>query len=334
MSFIFHHDDDDGRCAAAIVYNDMCQRDPFIEDNIYEYTYGTEMPSIDIDKIHPSDTLYFVDISLSTVVFQFIKSILIKFPAVKVVYIDHHKTTNDYLEYTTFSKESLDILQRITFFIKQGVSASILAWVYSCMSNEERKNPNKYVWDATATYSHIGIGTDLDSLREYRVPMVVRFINDWDVWNHEISGTRAFHYGFMTETDKSPSSKLWVNLIYNEDSISITRKYLTPGETIVAIKDGESKHIIDTGWEYPMCFNGEMIKIFVVNARGDSFMFGDKLDKYPAVCMFWRTKDMWEYSFRSNAINGIDVSKLCKSLGGGGHIHAAGFKSKDLMFVL
>ena len=64
MSLIIHHNDDDGRCAAAIIYNEFCMEETMTEKNFIEYNYNGK-PDIDLDMLHPYDTVYILDISMN-----------------------------------------------------------------------------------------------------------------------------------------------------------------------------------------------------------------------------------------------------------------------------
>lgn len=333
MSFIIHHNDDDGRCSAAIIYNDCCMADPSMEiyGKIFEYSHGKDFLTINPEEIQKNDTIYIVDLALDWTIFNFMVNVLHACENVNIVHIDHHQSTLTFIE--NLDEQGKAFMKKITTMYKIGVSATILCWVYSCMTEDERKHLNTVVWDNTAQFSHIGIGPDFDHLREYRVPMVARFINDWDVWIHELSGTRAFHYGFSLEQDKKPTSRVWVDLLWSTNDKMLNDKYVEPGNAIVAYKDSDAKNCMQQALQHDLEYNGKTIKVLMVNARGDSFLFGDLIKEYDAVCMFWRTAAKWYYSFRSDEEKGVNVAEICESFGGGGHIHAAGFTSDELMFI-
>jgi nanoRNase/pAp phosphatase (c-di-AMP/oligoRNAs hydrolase) len=62
-------------------------------------------------------------------------------------------------------------------------------------------------------------------------------------------------------------------------------------------------------------------------------VFGDEIKQYPMVCLFYYDgrAHLWKYSLYSDAETGADVEKIATAHGGGGHIHASGFHSDELI---
>ena len=200
---------------------------------------------------------------------------------------------------------------------------------------EEMREDIEHVYDEfdyTDGYSHVGFNIGQPNERDVRVPMIIRFINDWDVWNHELPGTRQFHYGFSIVKDKGPTSKIWSSQFYEYNDYSLMENYVTPGASIEAYMKSSYEHIMKHAFEFDL--NG--VKILCINATDkSSLIFGDKIKEYPAVCVYQYQgdHDLWNYSMYSDNDTGIDVSKICTQYGGGGHPHAAGFQLKINLFA-
>lgn len=330
MQYIIHHNDDDGRCAAAIIYNEICMMSgiDMKKENFFEYTHGGPIPDIDVTKLTDNDVVYIVDLALDDVIYGIIKKIRKSNSNIKIVHIDHHKTTCSYL----IERED-DVMNTVHRFYRMGLSASMLCWVYCSMMEEEREHniqgaPD--IFDFTEGYSHVGFNIGKSNERDIRIPMIVRFVNDWDVWNHEIPGSKAFHFGFGIVNDKHPMNKLWSDLLYAYNDHSLVEKYIIPGEAIVQYQTAEYEHMLKHAFEYTL----DGVKMLCLNASGSSLVFGDKIKDYPAVCLFQYhgDKGLWHYSLYSSD-EGVDVSDICKKLGGGGHAHAAGFTSAEYIFI-
>jgi hypothetical protein len=85
-----HHNDLDGRCAAAIVNHALKQNgDPGVR--FIEVDYGNYDRVVPWDAICPGDTVYVVDFSLKPDHMTKLQSI-----TGKIIWIDHHKTAQDY----------------------------------------------------------------------------------------------------------------------------------------------------------------------------------------------------------------------------------------------
>lgn len=334
MNFIVHHGDDDGICAAAIVVKE-CFPGTVTPETVFSYWHGDAYPAIPYDKITDKDALYLVDLALDAMVLDAIRQFRTAAPNATIVHIDHHQTTFDALE--ALSDEDKTLMSTVIQFYKNGLSGCLLTWIWSCMRDDERKHPMDVWFDFTLNYTHVGFKPDDDGYdRMYNIPSIVRWINDWDVWTFEIQNTTEFHYGFMLEENKSPLNKdLWGPAL-NDRRIEyiLDTKYVKPGAVILQyineINKGalERAYVDDIAWKDA---NGkwQTAQILMLNATGNSMVFGDKIKEYPAVLL-------WHYSGRGHQFHyslyshegGLDVSVIAKHYGGGGHVHASGFQSE------
>ena len=317
---IFYHGDDDGRCSAAIIKRELVNVfEPMTTDDFIEYFHSGD---INTPEFKVNETVYIVDLALDDVVYNKI----IK-PAVdagsKVIHIDHHKTTLDRISSMT-DDEKL-VMNKITSFYKMGLSASMLTWVYSLMYDSERKEPNKVNFDFTQGYTHVGFNVETPDMREYRIPDAIRYIDDNDVWRHEIEETKFFSIGFQLIEDKHPASQIWDDLIYTSSQYE-SSKIVNDGRLLWAYQEAQNKANLNNAFESDvfgytcLCLN---------SCQGNSRIFCEKFDDYQMVCKFGYDGSIhkWRYTlYQSDKIDNIvDVSEIAKHYGGGGHRGAASF---------
>lgn len=336
---IVHHTDADGHCAAAIIKNEIYTRGPL---RFFPYNYKQDIAV----GIIPNDIVYLVDISMSPTVEAFINSCL----AVncKVVHIDHHKTTSEW--YHEHPKEwSLYTY----FYTDEKISASMLCWIYACMTDEEKKHPMDVKFEfGCRIYTHMideershpldtkfvnttsirGSIKFIDRNTSYSVPIGVRFIDDNDVWRHEINETKYFitSYNALDRDTKSPDNdEFWNDLLYHDNS-ELIRKMVDDGVLIYKYKIQTYKFaanrdgfVSDDLFDFP---------VFCLNATvGNSELFGDKIKEYPCL-KFGYSNGIWYYTLYSSDECDDDILAIATSFGGGGHQHACGFQLPYCLF--
>ena len=105
------------------------------------------------------------------------------------------------------------------------------------------------------------------------------------------------------------------------------------GQQIQAYLNFENKeyHVNMYGFEYTLPEEHGGLKCFCLNRKGNSLMFGDKINEYDAVIPFYYNNGKFTYSIFSNKED-IDCSVIAKSYGGGGHKGAAGWVTSKLIF--
>ena len=158
---IFYHNDLDGKCAAAILYNKMGRNLP--KENMVSYNYG-EFP---LDIIMQDENIFIVDLSFSISTEHVLDAILAK--TKNVVWIDHHEATFDLLE-------KRPDFNKIIGIRRNDASGAMLTWEY-CYENISAPKAvahvddyDRWVYDLkyTAEFKY-AIGT------EYTVPWA-------DIW--------------------------------------------------------------------------------------------------------------------------------------------------------
>lgn len=314
---IFYHTDDDGRCAAAIVNTSLTVVfDRPTEDDFIPYNH---VAGIMIPEIKDGETIYIVDLALSTTTFDVIKHCVNK--NCKIVHIDHHHTTFKFLE--QLDEDGLRIMDKVIKFYKEGISGALLTWVYSCMSDNERAFPNDVAFDFSEKRTHVAFDYNTPDIREYRIPRVVRYIDDNDVWLHDIDETKYFCIAFQLEPEKAPYEEIWNTLIYGSEFLVF--QYINDGKMYWKYQEVMNEKNLWNAFEYEieghtcLCLNSNY---------GNSRIFCEKFHEYPMVCKFGYDGQagVWRYTFYSSEHNheAVDVSVIASHLGGGGHKHAAG----------
>jgi len=118
---IFHHNDLDGRCAAAIVnyHHTVIKRGNTDRIKFVEMDYHKPCP---LEMIQKQDMVVIVDFSFKPDVFQQIRDRL-EHPIKQIIWCDHHKTCQAY----PYSKDPI-LGQRD--FTEKGLSGCELTWQY------------------------------------------------------------------------------------------------------------------------------------------------------------------------------------------------------------
>jgi oligoribonuclease NrnB/cAMP/cGMP phosphodiesterase (DHH superfamily) len=148
------------------------------------------------------------------------------------------------------------------------------------------------------------------------VPEVVALVGDRDLWQFRLEDTHAFYAG-SREGLLEPED--YSDLLFNKERLSeiisdgrIIDKYQ---KTLVKAYEKRKPRMATVA--------GHLVPYFpcthLVSEVGNIACKG-----YPFSCTYFDIYDRRIFSLRSDE-NGLDVSKIAESFGGGGHEHAAGF---------
>ena len=153
------------------------------------------------------------------------------------------------------------------------------------------------------------------------VPEGVKLLGLNDVFDLRDPRVRPFEFAFQSLGTNKPDDEIWVKLFNNElDIPAIVEK----GEAILSwIKMRNFRLVRSIAFESEI--NG--LKCICANmpqGYSDFFDSVENVDDYDVRINFFMNKqNKWNLSFYTYK-DGIDVSKLAASMGGGGHIRAAG----------
>ena len=155
------------------------------------------------------------------------------------------------------------------------------------------------------------------------MPITVKLLGRYDVWDHADERVLPFQYGIRMEENTLPDSDIW-NDVLNDVGVE---NYIRNGKIII---DYESKQnaIYAKGMYYEAEFEG--LRAIVINkAFQNSKIFDSVYDpeRHDIMILFGVKPNEFKYSLYS-AKDEIDVSKIAAIYSGGGHKGAAGFYSK------
>ena len=271
-----------------------------------DYNIDLNFDHIDFAK---GDTVYFLDYSFSNIhnISQLESLLRKRHNPNDVIWIDHHKT-------------SIGLLEEYDIPGIRKIGLCGAAWTY--LFCEDKLDEYK---DLSEKEISEKFHSDLN------ICPFLKYIDDYDCWKKIYPVTNDFHYGLNIShpTDYS------IDILLSDKLASSTelRRCLLNGDAIQTYlkKNDRDYHVDMYGFEYTLPKEHGGLKCFCLNRKGNSIMFGDKINQYDAVIPFYYNNGKWTYSIFSVKEN-IDCSEVAKTYGGGGHRGAAGFAIKEFIF--
>jgi len=158
----------------------------------------------------------------------------------------------------------------------------------------------------------------------------VRLLGRYDVWDLQ-PGTLELQNGLRMHDTFPENAELWASLL-NEDEKFLTET-LYVGKILL-----QKKKMDDKVYAHACAFETELdgLSCIALNrglTNSKIFDFVYHPGTHDAMLVFVWRKSKWTVSLYSDQPH-IDVSKICKKRGGGGHKNAAGFQCKKLPFDL
>jgi uncharacterized protein len=202
----------------------------------------------------------------------------------RVVVLDHHKTAREALEGLDGTVPGLSV----TFDMDR--SGAVLTW----------------------EYFHPG----------EPVPLLLRYVQDRDLWRWEMISSREFSAALALEPK---DFQTWTNLREMVEDVNDRVAFLRRGAAVLKYQ----KSLVDSLASKAVMSDVGGHSVPAVNCPIFQSELGEELcKKYPdspfAAVWFCPDEKSEIWSLRSR--NGFDVSEVARSLGGGGHAAAAGFK--------
>lgn len=344
-AYIYHHNDDDGFCSGAIIY-ELCKKKYNPEEIIsYEVTYDMEF---DFSEIKNDDLVFFVDYSFSNKSnIKALKELIRKITTGKVVWLDHHQTSLDLIDsalepggllegidgvFDVTESTNVSTVSNHKFYarIDMNICGAYISYLYAI---EKMGYLESYQYDSTLY-----------------IPMFIKYINSYDTWAMNMENTKEFHTGMMFKNndiscyfegdgfcdnggilgnritpllDPTRHAVNWfikdgirINE-YNQVQYKRMRDMLSFPCGIIVITGTDKKHY-------------RCLAINAPNLLG-SAVFGDEYNNYDIVVLFSNNGKQYQYSLYSSNKN-IRCDEIAKTFGGGGHKGAAGFHSDELLF--
>ena len=321
---IIHHNDRDGIVSAAIIaaalHKNMLTSDKIeIEYSVQNYTKPLSVV-IDPKDAKQYSSIYLVDYSLSTTNDTCWAQEISKYTC--FVWIDHHDSS-------IVSENICHDLKNIHGIRIDGISAAALCWIYThnaIIDLEVAKIQHN---------SHIDKIEALDLLVYMGVPKLIRLVHQYDIWDHSAVNMQPVYFNYGNQYDLD----WWIDLLENHpvaylDSVATDNINIGSQKYAAAVKYNE-QYCRDYGFETTLRVDENNYSVFAVNKpSGNSLLFGDIINNYDIVSVFnYVGPDAcYRYSIYSRE-DGVDVGKIARSFGGGGHVHAAGFKTKKLIYL-
>ena len=352
---IYHHNDIDGRAAAFCIHENHWKHSN-VPDSPYDYIEIDYTGNFDKHTIR--DDVFLVDISISESTFE--KLINLCETARTVTWIDHHQTSLDIVNKYIDKLQSID---NLTYFVSTCASGAALTYAFLDLPKNtlyRMRNTNKdeyYYIEATCEYitktasgkSVKRIHTNLikrdkkdlnkETLANINnicdLPEWLHLVDTYDCFKHDDReralsfqhGIESFDTRVVIEGDND-------TLTFNEglwgEIKSAVYLCISNGETIRRYMNQRFKKELSNTfvWEF------EGHKFICKNCNGNSLEFLDKINEYDAAIRFNYNglKGIWSYSVYVSDVSNFNAKEFCEKFGGGGHIKAAGFTSKSLIF--
>lgn len=247
-----------------------------------------------LDSIRKDEQIYIVDYSIPPDEMRRLLDI-----TKNVTWIDHHKTAIE--KYQDFDRD----IRGVRY---DGVAGCMLTYCYIHLMTQRGEGDIKPFDPSMAKYA----------------PRFTKLIADWDTWNFDYGDdTRHFITAFNAY-DFNPSSSLWNLFLKSEPDYT---PFIKEGITMTTFRDGWAKEYMKLGFEVDF----EGMKCFAVNLGhcNSEYFKSLPVGKYDALMPFVFDGEQYTISLYSST---IDVSKIAKKYGGGGHKGASGFICKELPF--
>lgn len=158
------------------------------------------------------------------------------------------------------------------------------------------------------------------------VPLALRYLAEYDVWNHTNPSVLPFQYGMRLEYTWV-NSQIWTD-VWISDPAWIS-SIISKGTTVLKYERQHSQAYLKA-YGFETEFEG--LKALALNrGMASSMAFCDSINDYDIVILFTRKGGEWKvglYTVKDN----IDCGALAHKYGGGGHRQASGFRTTELPF--
>lgn len=157
------------------------------------------------------------------------------------------------------------------------------------------------------------------------MPNYVELIGDWDTWTFKYGDkTREFNSGLKAKDLRPGDFPDWLDLLYKPDDV------VAAGRSILHLENIQNASYLKAfGFETE--FEGHMAYACNKGMTG-SPLFDSLVKSFPLLMPFVFNGTVFTISLYTTDPH-IDVSKIAKKYGGGGHKGAAGFQSRALPFT-
>jgi len=163
-----------------------------------------------------------------------------------------------------------------------------------------------------------------------RIPTFIKLLARYDVWDHSNPQTVPFQYGMRLQDDTAPTN---IDFWYQLFDVEYVNRLTEDGSLVLQYeKKGNVEYVKACSFTTKL----DGLTCLACNRMLTNSMLFDSVwdsKKYDAMLTFGWKKNIWTVSLYTDKKN-VDVSKVAKARGGGGHKGAAGFQCKELPFNL
>ena len=290
---IFHHNDNDGKAAAAIVYQvfkeQICSGDITLDDiSFLQVDYNKSIPVADL--IDEGDCVFILDYSFTKATVHNLIDISKK--AKMVYWFDHHLSS---LEVYDYIKENNICTSAIVDTTRSGALIT-----YDVFNSTNRFKQKKFKF----------------------VKQIIDLVDDYDRWIHKNPDSMLFNIGSQME-DTYPTSDLW---------ISDPSKVIETGRIIKEYNDKKNSRLTRKNG-FLIKINGhECIVLNTPEASSQAFAEYFDTYKFAIRFVFNGKNYEYSIYSELEDVNCAEIAKHFNPKGGG-HKGAAGFVSDKLEFV-
>lgn len=289
---IFYHNDLDGISAAATVQYFNDWTIRF--DHLIKMNYTRSITEFEVDK---DAIVYVVDYSLKKEEIDYLLE-----NCKKLIWIDHHASSGRILnEYNEFFIE-MEELDKLELYY----------------------NPS--YCGAYNTYEYFTKG-------ESFIPKFLEYVDLWDTWKwnkceDEDLGMNSLYFKYGIDLLHIGVQHVEIfNKLFKNDK-EFLEETIECGKTVLRYINSHCKEYLDR-FGFNTVIDG--YSILACNYKFNSFLFGQDMDNFDAVCAFAFNGEKWSYSLYSTK-EYVDCSKISESFNGGGHKGAAGFTIPENIF--
>lgn len=310
----YHHNDLDGKCAAAVVAYYFKYTNP---DNYIESDYT----GLKTELCRDNDEVFIVDYSFTEDTMEDLLHICDR--ARKVVWIDHHDSSIDLVK----NHPELRDIDNLRIRLSKEQSGCYLTY--------------QYFYDASpnGVPLFIQLISDYDNWN-HKSLLCIDFVRGLDIeennptdeiWKDLFDEWEMYMEGLLEPYNERPLPQfedITPLDLDDEEGDFFWHKYILDQGTIVSLYLlTQNQSLVDNfGFESYL----DNIKCFCLNAKGNSLMFGHKIKEYPMCVTFMFDGEAYNYSVYSED-ESISCKEIAERHGGGGHKGAAGFRSPDLL---
>ena len=214
--------------------------------------------------------------------------------------------------------ERLNHISKLTW-IDHHKTAINQAYDRGFLANQQVLETNKAACELVWDFFHPGVHNE-----------AVRLLGRYDVWDLQ-TGTLELQSGLRMHNTFPENRELWTRLL--EGDVSFLEETLQTGKILL-----QKKEIDDKIYAQACAFETELdgLRCIALNRGLTNSKILDSVydpEIHDAMLIFVWRKSKWTVSLYSDQPQ-VDVSKICKKRGGGGHDNAAGFQCKKLPFDL